>query len=132
MQQIDSCYVVRVLSSFKTSGRQDKEIYLNIIMEYVPLSLEQFIMIYRKERKYPPFLYVKQFDDQIFAGLQHMHSRSVITHRDLKPQNILVDPDSGELKICDLGSAKKLVPGERSVSYIASRDYRARVAFRLY
>jgi glycogen synthase kinase 3 beta len=125
MQQIDSRYVVRLLNSFKTSGRRDKETYLNIVMEYVPLSLHQFTLNYRKERKYPPPLYVKLFGYQIFAGLHHLHSRSGITHRDLKPQNILVDPDSGELKICDLGSAKKLVPGEQSVSYIASRYYRA-------
>jgi glycogen synthase kinase 3 beta len=60
----------------------------------------------------------------MFAGLRHMHEVG-ITHRDLKPQNLLVDPDSGELKICDLGSAKRLIPGEQSVSYIASRYYRA-------
>ena len=34
-----------------------------------------------------------------------------ICHRDIKPQNILVDPATLILKICDFGSAKKLVPG---------------------
>jgi serine/threonine protein kinase len=36
-----------------------------------------------------------------------------------------VNADTGELKICDFGSAKMLRSGEESVAYIASRYYRA-------
>ena len=38
---------------------------------------------------------------------------------------ILTDPETHELKICDFGSAKKLVAGQPNVSYISSRPYRA-------
>lgn len=31
-----------------------------------------------------------------------------ICHRDIKPQNILVDPSNLRLKVCDFGSAKKI------------------------
>jgi glycogen synthase kinase 3 beta len=48
-----------------------------------------------------------------------------ICHRDIKPQNILVDPNTLVLKICDFGSAKRLVKGEPNVAYICSRYYRA-------
>ena len=64
-----------------------------------------------------------------------------ICHRDIKPQNILCDSVNLTLKICDFGSAKKLVKGkllyfksvsnfflflgEPNVSYICSRYYRA-------
>ena len=39
-------------------------------------------------------------------------------------QNLLLDPESGILKLCDFGSAKHLVRGEPNVSYICSRYYR--------
>ena len=48
-----------------------------------------------------------------------------ICHRDIKPDNILTDTETHELKICDFGSAKKLVKGQPNVSYISSRAYRA-------
>jgi serine/threonine protein kinase len=34
-----------------------------------------------------------------------------IAHRDIKPQNILVDRFTHQVVICDFGSAKKLVKG---------------------
>ncbi len=48
-----------------------------------------------------------------------------ICHRDIKPQNLLVDSNNHVLKVCDFGSAKRLIKGEVNVSYICSRYYRA-------
>jgi len=48
-----------------------------------------------------------------------------VCHRDIKPQNLLINPETFELKLCDFGSAKVLVAGESNVSYICSRYYRA-------
>lgn len=61
---------------------------------------------------------------QLFRSLAYIHSLG-ICHRDIKPQNLLLDPQSGILKLCDFGSAKHLVEGEPNVSYICSRYYRA-------
>lgn len=60
----------------------------------------------------------------MFKGLAYMHSLG-ICHRDIKPQNILIDPKTHIIKICDFGSAKRLSPDEPNVSYICSRYYRA-------
>jgi len=56
--------------------------------------------------------------------LAYIHSLG-ICHRDIKPQNLLINPDTHELKLCDFGSAKILIKGEPNVSYICSRYYRA-------
>jgi serine/threonine protein kinase len=61
---------------------------------------------------------------QLFRSLGYVHSLG-ICHRDIKPQNLLVDSSRGVLKLCDFGSAKRLVAGEPNVSYICSRYYRA-------
>ncbi|KAA0203593.1 hypothetical protein HAZT_HAZT001779 [Hyalella azteca] len=61
---------------------------------------------------------------QLFRSLAYIHALGVC-HRDIKPQNLLLDPETGVLKLCDFGSAKHLVRGEPNVSYICSRYYRA-------
>ena len=71
-----------------------------------------------------PLLEVKLYIYQLFRSLAYIHSQG-ICHRDIKPQNLLLDPNSGVLKLCDFGSAKILVENEPNVSYICSRYYRA-------
>ncbi len=39
---------------------------------------------------------------QLFRSLAYIHSQGVC-HRDIKPQNLLLDPESGVLKLCDFG-----------------------------
>ena len=38
---------------------------------------------------------------------------------------MLFDPNTFLIKLCDFGSAKKLVKGENNIAYICSRFYRA-------
>ncbi|KAL8139068.1 hypothetical protein V2J09_005069 [Rumex salicifolius] len=61
----------------------------------------------------------------IFRALAYIHGSVGVCHRDIKPQNVLVNPHTHQLKICDFGSAKVLVKGEPNISYICSRYYRA-------
>ena len=71
-----------------------------------------------------PLLLIKLYMYQLLRSLAYIHSIG-ICHRDIKPQNLLLDPPSGVLKLIDFGSAKILIAGEPNVSYICSRYYRA-------
>ncbi len=51
---------------------------------------------------------MKLYSYQIFRALNYLAMLS-ISHRDMKPQNILVDMTKNKAIICDFGSAKKLV-----------------------
>ncbi|UJR36979.1 hypothetical protein I4U23_029687 [Adineta vaga] len=97
---------------------------LCLIMEYMPMSAHRLISDYRRNHKILPLFYIKLFAYQMLRGLSYLHIQDV-AHRDVKPANMLVDYDAGTLKICDLGSAKKLNRNEKSVSYVCTRYYRA-------
>merc|ERR1712048_1406989 len=71
-----------------------------------------------------PNIFVQLYSYQICRSCAYIHAVG-ICHRDIKPQNLLVDGRSHALKLCDFGSAKRLVKGEPNVAYICSRYYRA-------
>ncbi|MBM7692316.1 serine/threonine-protein kinase [Peribacillus deserti] len=74
-----------------------------IVMEYVKgLTLKQYI-----QRNYPiPVEKALDIMEQITSAISHAHQYGII-HRDIKPQNILID-DHGTVKITDFGIAMAL------------------------
>lgn len=106
------------------SRNQKDEVYLNLVLEYVPETVYRASRHYAKLKQPMPMLQVKLYMYQLLRSLAYIHSVG-ICHRDIKPQNLLLNPATGVLKLCDFGSAKILVAGEPNVSYICSRYYRA-------
>ena len=105
-------------------GEKPDELYLNLVLEYVAETVYSISRHHQKSKLALPLIYVKLYLYQLSRALAHIHSLG-ICHRDIKPQNLLVNPDTQQLKLCDFGSAKALVKGEPNVSYICSRYYRA-------
>lgn len=133
---------------------QKDEVYLHLVLEYIPQTVYKVSRHHCKSKQAIPTIFIKVrisggsgcltaaafffvfflyeifsfffqvYMYQLFRSLAYIHSLG-ICHRDIKPQNLLVDPESGVLKLCDFGSAKHLVEGEPNVSYICSRYYRA-------
>lgn len=125
MRKLDHCNVVKLKYFFHTTGdRGSSEVYLHLVLEYIPETLYKIARTHSRTRQNLPMILVKLYMYQLFRSLNYIHSMD-ICHRDIKPQNLLLNPETGVLKLCDFGSAKSLVGGEPNVAYICSRYYRA-------
>lgn len=124
MRLLDHPNVVSLKHCF-FSTTEKEELYLNLVLEYVPETVHRVIKHYNKMNQRMPMIYVKLYTYQICRALAYIHGGIGVCHRDIKPQNLLVNPHTHQLKLCDFGSAKVLVKGELNISYICSRYYRA-------
>ena len=92
------------------------------------MSLTQWIKKKGRKRK------VKLSEDteirvimkQILTGLQYLHDDLGIMHRDLKPDNIMINENPLVAKIIDFGTCKDLtIESGPHTSYVSTRWYRA-------
>ncbi|CAM8924576.1 unnamed protein product [Rhodiola kirilowii] len=120
-----SMYIVRLLCVEHVSKNDKPLLYL--VFEYLDTDLKKFIDSYRKgpnPRPLPPDQ-IQSFLFQLLKGVDHCHSHGVL-HRDLKPQNLLVDKKKGLLKIADLGLGRAFtVPLKSYTHEIVTLWYRA-------
>lgn len=123
MKLLDHPNVVSLKHSFLARG-DGEEVFLNLVMEFIPETIHRTLRNHTKSKKLVPLLFTKVYMYQICRAISYIHSMG-ICHRDIKPQNLLLDPISHVVKLCDFGSAKVLVKGQPNVAYICSRYYRA-------
>ncbi|KAL9684243.1 hypothetical protein QQ045_021678 [Rhodiola kirilowii] len=120
-----SMYIVRLLCVEHVSKNDKPLLYL--VFEYLDTDLKKFIDSYRKgpnPRPLPPDQ-IQSFLFQLLKGVDHCHGHGVL-HRDLKPQNLLVDKKKGLLKIADLGLGRAFtVPLKSYTHEIVTLWYRA-------
>lgn len=83
-------------------GDKEDEVYLNLVMEYVPDTLYRATRHYSKAKQHMPMILVQVYMYQVLRSLAYIHSLG-ICHRDIKPQNVLLDPATAKCKMCDFG-----------------------------
>jgi serine/threonine protein kinase len=103
IQHLSSAYVIRLYEGFCEQGE------LFMVVEGMQRDLRTHYST-RKLTPYETHLLVSQ----LLSGLDHMRSRRIL-HRDIKPQNILVN-DRGHLKIGDFGLARLFVENGRTLT----------------
>mmetsp|Transcript_7985 Transcript_7985/g.8767 ORF Transcript_7985/g.8767 Transcript_7985/m.8767 type:complete len:384 (+) Transcript_7985:150-1301(+) len=124
MKELRHQNVVELKHAFYTSGDKPGETYLNVVMEFCSDTVYRVMKHYIKMKQPVPHIFVQLYSYQMSRACAYIHAVG-ICHRDIKPQNLLVDGRTHTLKLCDFGSAKRLVKGEPNVAYICSRYYRA-------
>ncbi|CAL5435183.1 unnamed protein product [Camellia sinensis] len=107
MRLMDHPNVVSLKHCFFSTTSKD-ELFLNLVMEYVPETMYRVLKHYSNANQRMPLIYVKLYTYQIFRGLAYIHTVPGVCHRDVKPQNLLVDPLTHQVKLCDFESAKVL------------------------
>uniref|UniRef100_A0A3P8X299 Glycogen synthase kinase 3 alpha a n=1 Tax=Cynoglossus semilaevis TaxID=244447 RepID=A0A3P8X299_CYNSE len=106
MRKLDHSNIVRLRYFFYSSGEKKDEVYLNLVLDYVPETVYRVARHFNKAKSIIPIIYVKVYMYQLFRSLAYIHSQGVC-HRDIKPQNLLVDPETAVLKLCDFGSTRR-------------------------
>ena len=106
MKDLNHPNIIEYQTSFMTVANHQDDKYVNIIMNFMPCTVKRVINHYHDKGKQMPLILAKVYAFQMFRALNYL-SNAGVCHRDIKPQNLLVDPQKHLLKICDFGSALK-------------------------
>ena len=107
-----------IVRAYDVDHQQDgnRQIHF-LVMEYVEGSSLQDLV---PEKGMTSFLDAAEYARQAALGLQHAHENGMV-HRDIKPGNLLVDPN-GVVKILDLGLARFFKVDEGSEALTLRHD----------
>jgi serine/threonine protein kinase len=107
MKMINHPNVIQLREVVSSEGKID------VVMEFGGETLREYYLRHNTAMRVKQLRHVVY---QVLAGCHYLHGLNII-HRDLKPANILVLSEGAnpvpQIKICDFGLAKKLLPFER-------------------
>ena len=84
---------VEMRQSFYTNGDKPEEVYLNVVMDYIPDTAYRVMKQYLKMKQMVPNLLVKLYSYQLLRSIAYIHAKGIL-HCDIKLENIFMDADS--------------------------------------
>jgi len=78
-------FVVLLKHHFLSSGTKQDEVYLNLVLEFVPETIYSVAKQHSRSKIPVPLFAVKMYTYQLVRALGHIHGMN-ICHRDVKPQ----------------------------------------------
>ena len=84
MKELCHPNVITLQHAFYTQGDKQDEIYLNVVMDYVPETVYRVLKHYNKMKQPVPMLLIKLYAYQCFRALAYIGSLGYC-HRDIKP-----------------------------------------------
>ncbi|KAF3839289.1 hypothetical protein F7725_018006 [Dissostichus mawsoni] len=117
MRKLDHCNIVRLRYFFYSSGEKKDEVYLNLVLDFVPETVYRVAL--QQGKDHHPIIYVKVYMYQLFRSLAISIPRACVTETS-NPRTCWWTrrrPSSNSVTLA--------VRGEPNVSYICSRYYRA-------
>ncbi|KAG9290882.1 hypothetical protein G9A89_011032 [Geosiphon pyriformis] len=104
-------YVVKLYYAFQS---QD---YLYLVMEYLiggdVSSLLQVFGVFNEEM-------ARMYTAEVILALEYLHNNG-ITHRDLKPDNMLITAE-GHIKLTDFGLSRITIPEKNTLSFVKEEN----------
>lgn len=101
LRSLSSPYIVKLDEVLHTEARSGSPV-LFLVFEFLDYDLKQFMITKYGKGVGMDVGLAKEFCFQILLGLRYCHSMSVL-HRDLKPQNLLIDAKNRIIKLADFG-----------------------------
>ena len=97
LNELDSPYIVKIYGAFESDGK------IHLVMDYLPKGDFSYFIKTNFPLKED---IIKFYSAEIVLFLEYMQKMNLV-HRDLKPQNIMID-EKGHLKVIDFGTVRKL------------------------